>query len=356
MIGKTRGRPNRRAFLGTAIAAGAAPYVFTRRAAADDKTLVVYNFDGFLGKAVKEQWIDPFATKHGVKVDTITMQGSSPPMAKIKAQVEAGKPDADAIIMQQTDYVFAVRNNLLITIGRDEIPEYANFYPQFVTPHGPGLCLWCYGIGYNTEHIKQRPAAWKDLWNPAHKGKLAINEALFEQALQMTNLAFTGKLLPIDDATFARLSELRPNLLTLWSTGAQAEQLFRAGEVWISPMWNSRISALRDQKVPVEFVVPKEGLFVRFNPMCIPRGARNPGLAKEWIRFICTADRQQALAEKGYQGSPHRLVKLSPDTAARVVVSNPDAFKNAVTEDFAQIVDNLPEWRRRWDAWKQQRG
>jgi hypothetical protein len=64
-----------------------APTVITK-AVADEKTLVVYNFDGVLGKHIKETWIDPFAADNGVKIDVLTMQGSSPPMAKVKAQID----------------------------------------------------------------------------------------------------------------------------------------------------------------------------------------------------------------------------------------------------------------------------
>lgn len=335
--------------LGTSVMV--APYVITR-ALADDKTLVVYNFDGILGKYIKEAWIDPFAADNKVRVETLTMQGSSPPMAKIKAQIDAGRPDADVIPMQLTDYVFATRNNMLQPIGRNEIPEYANLFPEFITDHGPGLILWSYGIAYNTKRITTPPKQWKDLWNPAFKGKVALNEALFEQALQMVNLATKGKPTPVDDQTFAELSKLRPNLVSLWTTGAQAEQLLRTEEAWLTPLWNGRVFTLQEQNVPVEFVIPEEGFFVRYDPYCIPRGAKNPGLAKKWINYICGAPRQSGLAEKLYYASPNKLVTYSPELARKVVVSKPEIVKRAVKEDYAAIVDDLGAWRRRWDAWK----
>ena len=47
----------------------AAPNLLTR-ASAQSNTLVVYNFDGVLGKFIKEAWIDPFTQKHGVRIET----------------------------------------------------------------------------------------------------------------------------------------------------------------------------------------------------------------------------------------------------------------------------------------------
>lgn len=329
----------------------AAPAVITR-AAADDKLLVVYNFDGVLGKYIKDTWIDPFAADNNVRIETLTMQGSSPPMAKVKAQIDAGRPDADVIPMQLTDYVFATRNNLLMKIGRDEIPEYANLDPAYVTDHGPGLILWTYGIAYNTRRIPTPPTQWKDLWKPEFRGKVALNEALFEQALQMVNLVAKGQPTPVDDQTFAELTKLKPNVVSLWSTGAQAEQLLRTEEAWITPLWNGRVFTLQEQNVPVEFVAPKEGFFIRYDPYCIARGAQNPELAKKWINFICGAPRQAGLAENLFYASPNRQVTYSPDVARKVVVSNPAELKRAVSEDYAAILDQVGAWRRRWDAWK----
>lgn len=346
----------RRRLLGVAgagIAASAFPYFYVKRAAAQTKRLVIYNFDGSLGKFYKEFWMDPFAEEHGLEIETITMQGSAPPMAKIKAQVDAGEPDADVIPMQLTDYVFATRNDLLIPIERDEVPEYENLYPQFITDHGPGLGIWSYGLCYNTDRITERPDSWQALWDPAYKDKVGLNEALFEQALQMVNLAYKGEPTPVDEETFQHLTQLRPNLVSLWSTGAQAEQLMRTEEAWMSPLWNGRVFRLADQGIPLDFVVPKEGFFVRYNPYCIPKGAQNPEWAKRWINYICNAERQRQLAENLYYASPNKLVTYSGDIAKRVVVSSPEVAKLAITEDFEAIVDKSAEWRRMWDAWKQ---
>jgi putative spermidine/putrescine transport system substrate-binding protein len=348
---------DRRGFFRLATAAVAtsvaSPAVFSAQAWAQNKTFVVYSFDGVLGKTFKELIIPPFEAKHGVRIETITMPGSVPPMQKIKAMVDAGRPEADVLPMQLTDYVFARRNNLVLPIGRNDIPEYKNLYPQFITDHGPGLLLWSYGIAYNTNHIKQAPTTWKDLWNPAYKGKVAINDPIFDQVLQMVNLTYTGKPLPVTDETFKRLTELRPNLLTLYSTGAQAEQLMRQEEIWIGAMWNSRTAAVQDEGAPWKFAAPNEGFFVRYNPFGIPRGARDPDFAKEWINYVCGKGPQSILAEKGYQGSPNKDVVYSDHIKSRLIVTDPEVLKRAVKEDFDTIVDNIPEWRRRWDAWKQ---
>jgi len=345
----------RRGLLGTFGAAGfaaAAPTVFSRAARADPKRLVVYNFDGVLGKFYEDNWIRPFAQSLDVKVDTITMVGSAPPLDKLKAQIDAGRPGVDVAPLQLPQFVLAERNNMMTRIGKTAMPEHVNFYPEYVTDFGPSLVLWSYGLAYNTEKIKTPPTKWRDLWSPEYKGKVALNDALIEQALQMVNLTFTGKLSPVNDDTFKHLTALRPNIVSLWNSGAQGEQLFRTGEVAASPFWNGRVFKLLDEGVPIDFVVPDEGMFVRSNVYMVPRNAANVELATKFLDFIMGEERQKKLAEQLYYGSPNKKVTYTPDVARRVVVASEANMAKAKTEDFAAIADSMADWSRRWNQWK----
>ena len=70
------------------------------------------------------------------------------------------------------------------------VPESKNFYDGFFTEYGPNLVLWCYGLAYNSEKVKPAPTSWKVMWDKQYAGKIALNEALKDQVLQMVNLAF----------------------------------------------------------------------------------------------------------------------------------------------------------------------
>ena len=58
---------------------------------------------------------------------------------------------------------------------------------RFFTDYGPNLVLWCYGLAYNTEKVKPAPTSWKILWDKQYAGKVALNEGLKDQTLQMVN-------------------------------------------------------------------------------------------------------------------------------------------------------------------------
>lgn len=332
----------------------AGPYVFTRSAAAQDpKQLSVYNLDGALGKFFEENWIKPFAQENDVKVNIITIVGSSAPLDKLAAQIAAGRPEVDVMILQPPALIFAERNNMMLKLSASDLPETKNFYDGYVTPFGPKLVLWCYGIAYNTEIIKTPPKKWRDLWDARFKGQLGLNDTLSEQAMEMANLAFGRPITPINNETFSALTSLRQNIVSMWTTGAQAEQLFRNREIAISPLWNGRVYNLTDQGVPLDFVVPDEGFFVRWNAYVVARGAKNPELAAKYINFIMGEKRQLAVAEKFYYGSPHKNVKYStPEIARRVVLTSQENLAKVIPEDFDVISKELPEWTRQWNRWK----
>jgi putative spermidine/putrescine transport system substrate-binding protein len=342
--------PSRRAVLGAGLAA---PLFFSRSAKADPKRLVIYNFDGELGKFYTENWFRPFEQANDVKIAEITMVGSAPPLDKLTAQINAGRPEADVVPLQPPQLVLAARNTLLLKLDKGALPEAENFHPAYMTDYGPKLGLWSYGLAYNTQKIKTPPTSWRDMWDPRFKGMVGLNDALFEQALQMVNIAFGRKAGQVDEETVKHLSALRPNLVSLWTTGAQAEQLFRSGEIAISPLWNGRVFHLYDQGVPLDFVVPSEGFFTRWNAYTVPRNAQNPEAATKFINFVMNEKRQSALADQLFYGSANRKVVYNSDkTKYRVIVATPENLAKVVPEDFEAIVDNMAEWSRLWTRWK----
>lgn len=349
-------RPTRRHLLSgaaaTAAFAVAAPYIATRaHAQGDPKVIRFYTQDGTLGDLYMEHWYRPFVEMHDLRAEYIPLQGGNAPMEKLQAQIAAGRPGADVIPLHGNQLVFALRNDMLMPVPRDAVPEYANLHEQYITDWGPGMVLWCYGLAYNTEKVTPAPTSWKALWDPQWAGRVAINEALKDQALQMVNIAFKGQPYPVDEETFAHLTALRPNLVTLWSSGADAEQLFRNDEIVMTPFWNGRVTRLKGEGLPIAFAVPDEGFFVRHSTYAIPKGSRNPEMAMKWLDFVLGVEPQKRLVEFGY-GTPNKLVTYTPEEEAAVIVTDAAVVAKAVEEDFARILDETPQWNDMWTAWK----
>lgn len=348
--------PTRRGVLkgaaGATVAATATPYFFTRaQAASDPKTIRFYMQDGTLGDLYREHWYKPFVELHDLKAEYVQLQGSSAPLEKLQAQIGAGRPEADVLPLHPNEFVFARRNDMLMPVPREAIPEYANLHPQYVTDWGPGMVLWCYGLAYNIEAVTPGPTSWRALWDDAYAGRVALNEALKDQALQMVNITFKGSPYPVDEETFRHLNDLRPNLVTLWSSGADAEQLFRNNEIVMSPFWNGRVTRLRSEGLPIAFAVPDEGFIVRNSIYAVPKNARNPEMAMAWLNFVIGVEPQKRLVEFGY-GTPNKLVTYTPEEAAAVIVTDPNLVAKTIEEDHERIVDEAARWNDMWTAWK----
>lgn len=345
----------RRSVLGTAAAAASLtsfPYFFVKaHAAGDPKRLAIYNFDGNLGDLYLAEWIQPFQEKFDVQFDIIQMKGSRAPLEKVQAQIAAGAPETDCVPMHPDQFIFAKRNDMIMEIPASEMSEYQNLYDHFVTPYGPCLVLWCYILAYNTEKVKPAPTSWKVLWDDQYAGKVALNEGLKDQVLEMTNLAWKGQPYPVDDVTFGHLSRIRPNLVSLWSSGADAEQLFRNEEIVMTPFWNGRVNKLKSEGLPLESAVPDEGFFVRHSVYGVTKNARNPELAKQWINWICGKTPQSKIVEFGY-GTPNKQIEYTPEQAKAVIVADPEVVKKAVPEDFERVLDKSGEWSDMWTKWK----
>ena len=330
----------------------ATPYFFVKaNAASDPKHMRMYNFDGNLGDFYTEHWYGPFMEKFDVKMDFIRLKGSRAPLEKVQAQINAGQPETDVLPLHPDQVIFAKRNDLMRNVTRSEIPESKNFYDQFFTEYGPNLVLWCYGLAYNTEKVKPAPTSWKILWDKQYAGKVALNEGLKDQTLQMVNLAFKGSPYPVDAETFKHLSDIRPGLVSLWGSGADAEQLFRNDEIVMTPFWNGRVTKLKKEGLPLEFATPDEGFFVRSSVYGIPKNARNPEMALEWLNWVMGKGPQKKMVEFGY-GTPNKLVEHTPEEAKAVIVADPEVVKKAVKEDFTRILDNSASWTDMWTKWK----
>ena len=330
----------------------ATPYFFVKaHAASDPKRMRMYNFDGNLGDFYTKHWYGPFMEKFDVKMDFIRLKGSRAPLEKVQAQINAGQPETDVLPLHPDQVIFAKRNDLMRTVTRSEIPESKNFYDQFFTEYGPNLVLWCYGLAYNTEKVKPAPTSWKVLWDKQYAGKVALNEGLKDQTLQMVNLAFKGNPYPVDAETFKHLSDIRPGLVSLWGSGADAEQLFRNDEIVMTPFWNGRVTKLKKEGLPLEFATPDEGFFVRSSVYGVPKNARNPEMALEWLNWVMGKGPQKKMVEFGY-GTPNKLVEHTPEEAKAVIVADPEVVKKAVKEDFTRILDKSASWTDMWTKWK----
>jgi spermidine/putrescine-binding protein len=112
------------------------------------------------------------------------------------------------------------------------------------------------------EYIKEN--SWKVLFDERYKGRVATFD-------DNVNVEIAGLLLGYDNifsmtdeqlAEARKLLEKQREVLRFyWTDKTQIEQALASGELIAAYSWNETYVGLRNQGVPVGFMVPKEGIF-----------------------------------------------------------------------------------------------
>ena len=145
--------------------------------------LYVYNWGEYIDDSVIEQ----FREETGIEV-TYDLFETNEEMYPV---IEAGAVNYDVVC--PSDYMIQkmAENGLLAEINFDNIPNLANIDPKFLemsrefdpenlysVPYTWGTV----GILYNTKTIEERglpvPKKWSDLWNPAYKGEILMQDSV----------------------------------------------------------------------------------------------------------------------------------------------------------------------------------
>lgn len=240
---------------------------------------------------------------------------------------------------------------LLQPIDVDRVPEYENIWEKFRTiPQtsfdGEAYFIpWDAGTAsvlYRTDLVDPADVtepSWSLLFNETYKGKLSMYDTdttLVEIAARV--LGHHEDYLHLSDA---QLSEIRKMLAKqrglmrfYWSDQTQIDQAVASGEVVATYAWVGSLTSLKQQGVPVAYMIPKEGIL---GYCCgLVRHARAPGdeeSAYDLINAMLDPEVGKYLVEEqGYFHSNRRTYDLvDPAILSDMGLSDPAATFNAMT-------------------------
>lgn len=118
-------------------------------------------------------------------------------------------------------------------------------------------------IAYRSDLI-DKPTSWADLFNPEYAGKVTFQDYALD-AFNIGGLAYFGRenysaWTPEQmEEIKARLIEQKKLVRSYWTSEADNRNLFLNGEVVIGMSWVSTAKSVKEQGVPVEIIIPKEG-------------------------------------------------------------------------------------------------
>ncbi|VAW17409.1 Ferric iron ABC transporter, iron-binding protein [hydrothermal vent metagenome] len=185
-----------------------------------------------------------------------------------------------------------------------------------------GVYAGALGIAYNWKLLAAKglaaPKCWKDLANPAYDGQIEVADPN-SSGTAYTELATFVQLFGEDEA-FRLLVEIGKNVSKYTSSGSAPSKAVALGQTTISIGFMHDMAKLISLGFPLKIVAPCEGTGYEVGAVSVITGAKNPGLAKQWVEFALRPDIQsRAIEVKSYQ-VPSNVKSLvapeSPDLAA----------------------------------------
>ncbi|OCP00745.1 MULTISPECIES: ABC transporter substrate-binding protein [unclassified Ensifer] len=269
--------------------------------------------------------VDAFqAANPDIEVEWVR-EGTTKIMAKLMAEIEAGNPVADVLLIADT-----VTMQRLKEAGHLEdykSPEAAKYDASLYDADGAyySTKMITTGIVYNTS-AAMKPAGWQDLAKPEAKGLLTMPSPLTSGAA----LIHAQTLTVIDGLGWDYYKALAANGATAAGGNGGVLKAVATGEKAYGMLVDFMAIREKAKGAPVEFVFPTEGVSAVTEPVGILKTAKNAEAAKKFVDFLLSEEGQKTAVKMGYiparngvdlpEGYPAReTIKVLPVNAAEAV-------------------------------------
>ncbi|MGR3369561.1 MAG: extracellular solute-binding protein [Sagittula sp.] len=272
--------------------------------------------------------------------------------SSVNLEKMASNKDAPYLSVVQMDdpvMIQAVEADLLTPITADAVPNMTDLRADAVHMDG----MWCNyvqpwaGVAYNTDFAEGVPS-WEALWAPENAGQVIIPSlqntegmwTMFVAAMLGSGKPFSEAQYEVD-AAFAKLEELKPNLLSVYTTMSQAFNLLEQGEIsMLAGNFSSYTLPRKAEGVPVDLAAPKEGIFAMPSGICLVKGGPNPELAQAYVNEMLGETMQAAIADFASSVPANTTV-----TAGAVIPEGVEIY----SPDWAFVAENRRAWIERFD-------
>lgn len=228
------------------------------------------------------------------------------------------------------------------------LPNYAQTYPvaQGTDGYGVVACFSPIGLGYRTDMVSTPPKRWRDLWeNPELKGQIGLYN--FANSAGKMELLLASRLFGKDqydvDAGFKALADLGRVIQVDFNLSTA----LAAGEIAVAPFDFAEISRLKAQGLPVDYVVPEEGVLAFDQTLNILANAPEKDLAYDYANFILSPEMQERLMREFYVSPTNATVTVPEDMAYHVPISG-ERMAEILQWDWAFVNENQNALSERW--------
>ena len=190
--------------------------------------------------------------------------------------------------------------DLLTQLDLGLIPNSANIFPDYQNiaelrkddkPTALPFTRVYYALTYNTEQFPTAPTSWEATWDPAHGGKLALQDQAYARvgiaALTLDDNPLEPQKM---DEIKGRLMEQKPLVLNYWKDYQSGMQLFIDGGATVGQLTDGRTRMGKDLGAPIAWTIPQEGALLFIDNFAIPKDAPNAENGHRFIDFLLRED------------------------------------------------------------------
>lgn len=323
-----------------ALGLGAEP--FSARALAKSG-LTFFVWAGVWSDVVKQQAIAPFAKSFpSVSVD---LEVGTNAQAYPKMVANKSNP---LIVGGMFNDIFAQRgliDNVWRPFDKKLVSNSAAVVPSLNPAGGMGIALSAYpfAIAYNPKVIA-KPTSWTDLWRPAYKGRVAIQDGFYDAFVMAAKV--TGHD-PNDVEAGIKAWQPYKGNIGVWTSGpSQTEDLIDRGEIYLAPHWGPWALAAQALGKTIDFVIPKEGATQQTAIMQLAVGFNDQDteMAQRFMNLWLTPAYQKVAMGRGFFGPSIKGVEVPPALKGKVPTAE-EAEKLLLRYDYRRMAENLTAYK-----------
>lgn len=327
-----------------ALAAGA--FALASPLAAQEK-LTIATFGGSFLDAVKFCHIPVFEKATGAAVETV-LGNSVQHAASVRAM--GASSDYDVVYIDDSAAMQLKAENLLHPLDRAALASAEELDPRAFGPDDAFVVFMtgATAIAYNPEMVETPPSSWRDLFDEAYKGQVAIGDVTGTAGWQFLLAVNRMEGGSPEDVT-PGIDAIRPLAQDAVVQYTQADQLlalFARGEVAMAPWYPDRAGSAADEGLPIAIAYPEEGAVGIRPTLLIPEGSSQKELAAAFVDTVLSKEVQECFAETKYAGPINLKAELSEKAAA--IVPNGATLESLWFLDPAVTSAQLPGWIDRW--------
>jgi putative spermidine/putrescine transport system substrate-binding protein len=267
-------------------------------APAGAQKLTLSSSGGQVAQLMQGVFTGPFTKETGIEVEYLATTDRA---SSIKAMILAGNTIWDVTELTAIEYATASLNGWLEPLDWAVIdPD--NMLPDSARLKDAGIAATYSNIlAIRTDKGDQEMSSWADFWDvQAFPGPRALQNQPFDNlefALLADGVAKQDlyTVLSTDeglDRAFAKLDEIKPYIISWWTTGAQPIQMLADGEVFYTSAFNGRLTKMANEGQPVKIIW--NGGAVKPSYVAVPRGAKNRAAADRFLTFMLTSPERAA--------------------------------------------------------------